>query len=267
MLLGLSAEVEALLDFSDEDDVNSSSETLGPDLAKLTDELRAALARPASERLRDGIRVTIAGPPNAGKSSLLNALAGRDAAITSAIPGTTRDVIQLPLAINGVPYLFSDTAGLRHSGDEIEAIGVDRAREAVAGADLILWLGAPEECPVPERSILVSSKSDLGTQSFHLGSDVAVSSYTGAGLSELMSLLSARATELLPPEGEIALNNRHRDAIRDCLAALEEAASSSDLVLSSEHLRMARLALHRITGAAGVENMLDVLFGRFCIGK
>jgi tRNA modification GTPase len=227
--------------------------------------MEAALARPAAERLRDGLRVVIAGPPNAGKSSLLNWLAGRQAAITSAIAGTTRDLVEAPTAIGGTPFLLVDTAGLRESGDEVEAIGVERARASMSAADLILWLGPPSEAPARERTILVQSKQDLVPAERE--ADVKVSAETGEGMDALVALLIARARDLLPGDGEVALNARHRGAISLAADQLREAQGSQDLLIAAECLRQARVALDRVTGRAGVEDMLDGLFGRFCIGK
>lgn len=265
-LLAIAAAVEAELDFDDEGDVQKSgksqpNEALGP----LIGELGAWLARPPAERLRDGPRVVIAGPPNAGKSTLLNALAGREAAITSAIAGTTRDLVEAPTAIGGTPFLLIDTAGLRAGGDAIEAIGVERARASLAAADLILWLGEPNNVPDPERTILVHPKSDRVA---HDGrADVSVSAKTGAGIDALVALMIERSRAMLPGEGEVALNARHRAALTECLDWLREAASARDPLIVAEALRQARFALDRITGRAGVEDMLDALFGRFCIGK
>jgi tRNA modification GTPase len=266
-LLRLSAQLEAVLNFSDEGEVAEElPASWQQELDQLLLEIRNALLIPPVERLRDGIRVVIAGPPNAGKSSLLNWLAGRRAAITSAIAGTTRDLVEAPTAIAGQPFLLVDTAGLRDSRDEIEAEGVQRARESLAAADLILWLGAPEDCPDRERSIVVQSKIDL--QPAHPGgSDVAVSSETGEGMELLVALLIDRARSLLPQEGDIAINARHRLALRDTAAHLKETRASPDLLIASEGLRLARAALDRLTGRSGVENMLDALFGSFCIGK
>jgi tRNA modification GTPase len=224
--------------------------------------MAAALARPAAERLKDGIRVVIAGPPNAGKSSLLNALAGREAVIVTAVPGTTRDLVEAPVALGGIPFVLTDTAGLRDSEDEVETIGVARARASLAGADIVLWLGAPAEAP--EGAVRIHAKVDLGPAP--AGTDLATSVVTGEGLDGLVDLLQARARELLPIPGEIALNARHRAAIADAAGALAEAASP-DLLITAEALRTARTALDRVTGKAGVEDMLDALFGRFCIGK
>jgi tRNA modification GTPase len=267
-LLTIAAGIEAMLDFSDESDVEEGQP---PDhdagLAALAEELRSLLQAPPAERLRDGVRVVIAGPPNAGKSSLLNRLSGRRAAITSAIAGTTRDVIEAPTAIGGTPFVLVDTAGLRASEDEVEAIGVELARQTLDRADLILWLGAPDECPVRERSILVQSKADLRTGPADPKVDLSVSAETGEGMEALIALLVARARELLPGESELAIHKRHREALSECLKHLAEARSAPDVLIAAESIRLARGALDRITGRAGVENMLDRLFGTFCIGK
>jgi len=265
-LLTQAAALEAVLDFSDEGEVGEAWPVgWAAAVAALGNEIEAALARPAAERLRDGLRVVIAGPPNAGKSSLLNWLAGRQAAITSAIAGTTRDLVEAPTAIGGTPFLLVDTAGLRDSSDEVEAIGVDRARSSVETADLILWLGAPEQAPDRARTILIQSKSDLKLEERAV--DIRVSAETGEGMEGLVALLIARARDLLPGEGEVALNSRHRAAITAALAQLREAHAARDPLIAAECLRQARVALHRVTGRAGVEDMLDALFGRFCIGK
>ena len=261
-LLALAAQVEAALDFSDEDDVAPLPDDFGVKLAALRDEMAAVLARPEVERLRDGVRVVIAGPPNAGKSSLLNMLAGREAAIVTALPGTTRDLVEAPVAIGGLPFLLTDTAGLRDTADVVETIGVERARASVAAADLILWLGAPDEAP--EGAIRVHAKADLGPAPAEV--DLSTSVVTGEGIDALVALLQARAAGILPVPGEIALNARHRAAIAEAVGALGE-AGSSDLLVAAEGLRSARTSLDRVTGKAGVEDMLDALFGRFCIGK
>jgi tRNA modification GTPase len=263
-LLRQAAALEAVLDFSDEGEVGEGwPPGWGEAVAALEDEMEEALARPAAERLRDGLRVVIAGPPNVGKSSLLNWLAGRQAAITSAIAGTTRDLVEAPTALGGTPFLLVDTAGLRESGDEVEAIGVGLARRSIDAADLVLWLGAPGEAP--ERSVLVQSKLDLAPPERE--ADVRVSAETGEGMDALVALLIARARDLLPGDGEVALNARHREAIALAAGQLREAEQSQDLLIAAECLRQARVAVDRVTGRAGVEDMLDALFGRFCIGK
>lgn len=265
-LLRLAARVEALLDFADEGDVdeglpNQWHENLG----SLTAELEAALRRPSAERLRDGIRIVLAGPPNAGKSTLFNRLVGREAAITHEIAGTTRDLIEAPVAIGGLPFLLIDTAGLRSSGDAVETIGVDRARSALDAADLVLWLGPPQDSPRHHDVIRVQSRCDV--QAPDSKADFLVSGKTGEGVELLVEEMRRRAAKKLPATGEAALNARHRQALEEALASLRDAGVSDDLLIVAEDLRQARAALDRITGRAGVEDMLDTLFGRFCIGK
>jgi tRNA modification GTPase len=261
-ILALSAEVEAALDFSDEDDVTPLTRAFGVQVRAIQDELVATLARPRAERLKDGIRVAIAGPPNAGKSSLLNVLAGRDAAITSSIPGTTRDLVEVPTAIGGVPFLLVDSAGLRESADPVEAIGIARAQASVAAADIVLWLGDARDAPA--RALLVHAKADLGPPPGR--ADVSVSVMTGEGVDALTRLLIQHSSSLLPATGEVALHERHWTALREACEALTEVKAADPLV-AAECLRWARDALDRVTGKAGVEDMLDALFGRFCIGK
>jgi tRNA modification GTPase len=268
VLLQLAATVESLLDFADEGDVAEElPASWTASLNALVTELERSLRSPPAERLRDGVRVVIAGPPNAGKSSLLNWLAGRRAAITSAIAGTTRDLIEAPTAIAGTPFLLIDTAGLREGADQLEEEGMALARESLGAADLVLWLGNPGDRPDPVRSILVASKADLYSSEERRPADIHVSAETGQGMDALIALLVERARALLPSDGEVAINKRHRDALSECVSDLRLARSSPDLLVVAEHLRLARAALDRITGRAGVEDMLDRLFGSFCIGK
>ena len=266
-LLDLAARVEAALEFAeDEDDVPAVEAGGLDDLRRLAAEMRAALERPPAERLRDGVRIVVAGPPNAGKSSLINCLAGREAAIASPIAGTTRDLIEVPIAIAGMPCLLIDSAGLRGTGGAVERIGVARARGAIESADLILWLGPAAQCPDPARAILVRTKADLGGK-VQPGAGVATSTVTGEGLDVLRSQIEGRVRALLPPPDMIALNARHRERIGEAHQEIAAASAQGDLLLVAEHLRQARIALDRINGRAGVEEMLDALFGRFCIGK
>jgi len=268
-LLMLSARVEAVLDMSDESEVGEAlpagwHEALG----LLIQEFAQALARPPAERLKDGVRVVIAGPPNSGKSSLLNALTGREAAITSPIAGTTRDVLEAPTMIAGVPFLLTDTAGLRDSQDEIESLGVARAQQRVAEADLLVWLGEARDRPAQSEALVVESKCDLraaGERSAE--ADLHISAVTGEGLDSLVDLLVKRAGTLLPREDEIALNGRHRALLGEGLASLSDAQSVDDPLIIAESLRNALRALDRITGKANVEDMLDRLFATLCIGK
>jgi tRNA modification GTPase len=264
-LLDLAAQLEAALDFADERDVDEDpTPEWRRQLRGVAEEITETLARPSAERLREGVRVVIAGPPNAGKSTLLNALAGREAAITSDIPGTTRDLVEAPTAIDGAPFLLIDTAGLRQSGDRIENIGVERATASIEAADLILWLGDPAGCPRKDAAIFIQTKADLGGKA---EADIAVSALTGQGMDRLVSAMMHRAAALLPQEGEAATNKRHRQLLTECLDHLLEADNTVDSVIAAEALRQGRAVLDQITGRAGVEQMLDVLFGRFCIGK
>lgn len=262
-LLALAARLEAALDFSDEGEVGEGwPHGWHEEREALAAEVRAFLERPPAERLRDGVRVAIAGPPNEGKSSLLNYLIQREAAITSPTPGTTRDLVEVPVAIGGMPFLLIDTAGLRDSGDEVEAIGVARARSALQTADVVFWLGEPEDAP--DRALLVRSKRDLDTERPGRA-DAWVSATTGEGMAELVTLLKRKAGSLLPAEGELAGNARQRDAVGRALSSIRE--SATDMLVAAEAIRRARVELDRVTGRAGVEDMLYALFGRFCIGK
>lgn len=264
-LLVLAAELEAAIDFADEGDVLPIGPGWRPSLDALRDDIATMLSLPDAERLRDGVRVVIAGPPNAGKSSLLNALIGREAAIISPVAGTTRDVIEASVAIAGVPLILADTAGIRADGeDPVEAIGILRARDRAAAADILVWLGNPSDHPDHPALILVSPQCDV--RPVRPEADVATSAETGAGIARLGELISARARDILPGESDIVINRRHRTELEACLDALRD-AGNDDLILAAESLRIARHALNRITGRAGVEDMLDTLFGRFCIGK
>ena len=273
-LLMLSARVEALLDFSDEDDVESDAATIddiNKQIQELEIEWRDWLALPDGERLRDGITVAIAGPPNAGKSTLLNALARREAAIVSPTAGTTRDIIEVPLALDGIPFRFADTAGLHEgTGDTIEAIGMARARGWLDSADLILWLGSPGDAPIRPGVCHIAAQSDRHIadpdwQARAAVADLSLSATTGNGLSQLHHWLVTAARTLIPGEGEVAINRRHRAALAEAVTAI--GSLSPDPLLLAESLRSARLAIDSITGHAGTEAMLDALFGRFCIGK
>lgn len=265
-LLQLAAEVEAVLDFADEDDVGGLAGDFGVRLAALSAELESWLVRPRSERLGEGYRVVLAGPPNAGKSTLFNALIDSEAAITSPIAGTTRDVIERSVAIGGVPFTFVDTAGLRDEGsDEIEAIGVGRAREQLECADLVLWLGPEHEGPGGCWEI--EAQIDKVSHPVKSAPDWRVSAATGENLPELKLALVGRARDALPKPGEAALNTRQHGLIEEAHAALCEVGEVTDPLIVAECLRRARLAFDRLVGRTTTEDMLDALFGRFCIGK
>lgn len=260
-LLAASARVEAALDFSDEGDVGEASVD-HEGLVALAGDLQEMLASPPAERLRDGVRVVLAGPPNSGKSSLFNRLIDRDGAIVSAIAGTTRDRIEAPVMLGGTALLLVDTAGLRDETDDaIEAIGIARTGEAIAAADIVIWLGDAEAAP--QDALIVATKADLGRKREGL----SVSTVTDQGIDALKRAILARASALLPKPGALALNLRHRTILADMLADIMSARESHDLLIAAEHLRLARTRLDAITGRSGVEDMLDGLFGTFCIGK
>jgi len=265
-LLGLAARVEAAIEFAeDEDDVPMLGPAELDGMLLLAADMAKALALPPAERMRDGVRIVLAGPTNSGKSSLINMLAGREAAIASPVAGTTRDLIEVPVVIGGMPCLLIDSAGLRASGGQIEQIGMARARAAIENADLVLWLGAPEDCPDRSRAILVHPKADLASPP--AAADVATSTVSPGGVDALREMLEVRVASLLPPADAVALNARHRERIGEAHREITAASRQQDLLLIAEHLREARSALDRISGRAGVEEMLDALFGRFCVGK
>ena len=268
-LLALSAQVEAALDFSDEDDVSGGLLAgIEGSCGVLASEINEWLERPRVESLRDGFRVVLAGPPNAGKSTLFNALVEHEAAITAAEPGTTRDLVVRSVALEGVPFSFVDTAGLREDDvGEVEAIGIARARTEAELADLVLWLGREGDGPTSVRTWEVAAQCDradsLPKQKHHF----RVSALTGEGLTHLRSSLVELARHTMPVPGEAALNARQHSHLTAVQASLAGAALQSDAILIAEHLRLARESLDRLTGQTGTKEMLDALFGRFCIGK
>ena len=271
--LRLSALVEAMLDHGDEDDVAGEGDVLAlvqNDASALAAEIEAVIAQPPVERIRDGIRIVLAGSPNAGKSTLLNALAGREAAIVSPLAGTTRDRIEVPVMRGGVAYLLTDTAGLHAApADIVEEIGIARARTAIEAADLVLWL---DDAPLPPELVgvphlLIHPRADAAGR--YVGPDerISVSAQTGQGIESLWDAIVRVTAALLPPSDSVALNIRQRGLADQAATALRAASGQHDLLLAAEELRAALRAFHRITGAADVEAMLDTLFGRFCIGK
>lgn len=263
-LLDLAAEIESMIDFSDEDDVEMSNvAAVKASADKLAAEIGTILTQPEAERLRDGIRVVFAGPPNVGKSSLVNALAGRNAAIASPVAGTTRDLIEVPVQIAGMPMILTDTAGLRDSQDEVEALGISRASDAIANADIVVWLGS-DEPPEHEHVITVSPQCDRVAK---IRNRLAVSSKTGENLDLLVKQLGTLSTHLLPSEGEVAFNRRQRAAAIEIRSHLDALGHTEDFLVLAVYLREALSACDKLVGRAGVENMLDALFARFCIGK
>ena len=265
-LVELSARAEAAIDYvGDEDETKADEAVLASEARALASEFAKWLERPRAEPLKDGVRVVAAGPPNAGKSSLVNALAQSERAIVTDIAGTTRDVIEVPLAFDGVPVLLVDTAGLRHGADAVESIGVGRAEAQLRKADVLLWLGRPGDAPTGGRVIRVHAQADRPERGDAPAGSIGVSAMTGEGLGELTRRILAEAEQILPAEGAVALNRRQAAEIDGARQALDQAGP--DLVTQAEALRLARTAFDRLSGRAGVEDMLDALFGRFCLGK
>lgn len=282
-LIEAAALIEAEIDFPDEGLPGALAERAGPMLTALAADMGQHLDDShRGERIRDGYRIAIIGPPNAGKSSLLNALARRDAAIVSEIPGTTRDVVEVRLVLAGYPVWIADTAGLREAADAIEAEGVRRALERAQEADLRLAVVEPGgqtsgmTGALRAGDVTVLSKADLGagrpgmTTGTTAGHTIAVSSLTGAGLPELEALLVARVSDALGrEEAPVLTRARHRRLVEEARAALERAAPtlSRGPELAAEDVRLAASAIGRLTGRIDVEDLLDEIFSSFCIGK
>lgn len=265
-LLVFSAQVEAVLDFDDEDDVSGLPDGFAQSVEMLEQDVRAVLAAPHAEILREGYRVAFAGPPNAGKSTLFNALTDSEAAITAELAGTTRDVLTQSVAVGGLPFTFVDMAGLRTPGeDQIEAIGIARAGDEILRADLVLWLGPEGEGP--EGAWEIDAQCDRAGRIVKNTPRHRVSVFTGEGLAALRDDLMAHARLAMPKPGMSALNTRQRERLGEAVSGLEGAVNVRDPLLVAEQLRQARLAFDALTGRASTEDVLDALFGRFCIGK
>jgi len=265
-LLELSATVEVVLDFADEDDVAVLPANFLQQIDALREDLKTWLARPKAEALREGYRVVIAGPPNAGKSTLFNILVQSEAAIATPIAGTTRDVLTRPVGYAGIPFLFADTAGLHDATDDVvEAIGIERALEALDRADLVLWLGPEGEGPTGAWEISAQSDRPQGASKVHARH--RISAVTGEGIDALIADLIESARRALPKPGEAALNQRQHDLLNEAARALQAATEEADPLLAAEALRLARVCFDGLLGRTTTEDMLDALFGRFCIGK
>lgn len=265
-LLHLSALVEAELDQSDEDDVKIDRRDRDALAAELERGLAQLLDRPGAERLFDGIRVVFAGPPNSGKSTLINAIAQREVAIVSSIPGTTRDVIEAPVKIEGIAFLLTDTAGLREeTADAVEQEGVARAEQKIAEADIVVWLGDEEDAP--DEAIHIYPRADEVSRESSPTGRLRVSAHTGEGLTHLISELNNRARTLLPGDGDVALTRRQRALLGECRDEVASFSGQRDDLIAADHLRRARALIDLLTGQAGTDDLLDSLFGTFCIGK
>ncbi len=278
-LLSLMAHQEALIDFPDEDLPPETEAAIATELAALQSEIAAHLQdNRRGERLREGLVFAITGPPNVGKSSLMNALAGRDVAIVSPTPGTTRDALEARIVLAGVPITLVDTAGLRDSTDPIEAEGVRRARARAAAADLILQIASPLPLREGVRGrrrdthgedpphLQITNKIDLG--GVVPPGAIGVSALLGEGLAALRDRLSEEARALTAASGPPPLTRaRHRAALQDAATRLAAAVRAELPELRAEDLRLALRAIGRITGQVGVEDILDTIFAQFCIGK
>ncbi|TWA95535.1 tRNA modification GTPase trmE [Azospirillum brasilense] len=276
------AHIEADIDFPDEDLPSGVSDAARPVLDALAAEIDAHLDdRGRGERLREGLHIAIVGAPNAGKSSLLNALARREAAIVSARAGTTRDVIEVHLDLGGYPVVLADTAGLREAAaDEVEEEGIRRALDRAARADVKVAVFDATTLPmldpatvalVDKDTVVVLNKTDAveaAVPTVGGWETVAVSARTGAGLPELERRLTAFTADRLAGSGAPALTRtRHRSALEECRDALRRALTAPLPELMAEDVRLASRALGRITGRVDVEDLLDVIFRDFCIGK
>jgi tRNA modification GTPase len=277
-LLDAMAIVETQIDFSDIEDASDFT------LESIRGAARAAIERidralataDSAARLREGFTVVIAGPPNVGKSTLMNALAGRDVAITSPIPGTTRDLIEVFLDLRGYPVMLVDTAGIRESDDPIEQEGVARARRRAESADMTLWLndgGEGQTTPNLESfTLTVRTKIDLnGTDSSAANRDgLAISAKSGAGVDRLLDAIADLAEERMSSREPTLLTlERHRRGFQDARQALAStlALSAVEPELIAEDLRRAASAMDRIVGRIGVEEVLGEIFARLCVGK
>ncbi|HEY7747714.1 MAG TPA: tRNA uridine-5-carboxymethylaminomethyl(34) synthesis GTPase MnmE [Aestuariivirgaceae bacterium] len=279
-LVAVLGKLEATIDFSDEAHVSECART-GSEMALrgLVGQIRQELERgKQGERLREGVRVVLAGMPNVGKSSLLNRLAGKDAAIVSGLPGTTRDIIEVHVNLSGIPVIFQDTAGVREAtGDAIETEGMARAQAAVKGADLVLWLAAPDVAGSDLRPKLDSeplwiwNKSDLRAPPECARGEpyLAVSTTAGEGVGVVEEAVVTRLHQLVQQgEAAIVTRQRHRDCLQSMLEHLDAATNSSlPLEIVAEEVRLAAASIGRLTGHIEVESLLDEIFREFCIGK
>lgn len=278
-LIHARAMIEAEIDFADEDDIPGSvSEAVWSDMRKLSSDIATHIdGFHAGEIIREGFDVVILGAPNAGKSSLFNALAKREVAIVSDEPGTTRDLIEVALDLHGLKVRLTDTAGLREQAGTIEGIGIKRAKERAESADLIVLLQdmtiAPPDIELPEgaRALRIGTKVDLlaeEEQGKEAEFDLVVSGRTGQGLDKLLERLGELAESATASAGDLLPTRlRHVELLKEGKTFIERALAGADLELQAEDLRLAGERLGRIVGVVDVEDLLDVIFSQFCIGK
>ena len=272
-LLDALAMAEAEIDFGPDQDLPAGlTASLAGAAVAVRDEMAATLCSAAAgERLREGLVVAVTGAPNVGKSTLVNRLAGRDVAIVTPLPGTTRDVIEVAIEIDGLPVTLLDTAGLRDTADPIEAEGVARARRRAAQADLRLLLVPPGD-PWPEAdsaTLVVRSQADRSDVAEVVGRP-AISALTGRGIEPLLEAVAARLRPLAGEGTAAVTRGRHRQALDTAVAALDRFVAGQtalELALLAEELRLAVDAIGRVTGRVAADDVLDRIFSRFCIGK
>lgn len=262
--------IEANIDFADEELPAGVWEESRRQLVNLVSGMRSELAGGRrGEIIREGFQVAVIGPPNAGKSSLVNALARRDVAIVSEQPGTTRDIIETRLDLAGYAVVLADTAGLRDSSDVVEQEGIRRARNRAAEADFTMLVSDAAEGVRPELGIKadleVWNKADLIAH--RIPGRTYISAKTGEGLGELVELLSRAASEQVGGEPPLLTRTRHLYSVTEAVQAIEAALNESEPELVAEQIRIALRALGRITGAVDLDDLLDVVFRDFCIGK
>lgn len=271
-LIKAQALLEAALDFADEGDVPDTLEAQAREIvSQIALDIGKHLAQAGrGERLREGYHVVLAGPPNAGKSTLLNALARRDVAIVSPIAGTTRDVIEVRCDLAGLPVVFADTAGIRETADLVEVEGVQRAQGRIRSADLVIWLDPADEPVAPPGNLgarlHILTKCDLGFPS-RSQFDLAISVKTGEGIATLLDLIRKRAESALGGGDAVITRERHRVALTDAVSAISRGLEQAETELLAEDIRLAARAVGRISGRVDVEDVLDRLFSAFCIGK
>lgn len=272
-LIQLRAYIEAEFDFSDEDDIPGSvSDQVWERVATLKSSIEDHLNdNRRGEIVREGFKIALIGPPNAGKSSLLNALAQRDVAIVTDQPGTTRDVVEVQLNLADHLVILSDTAGLRDTNDIVEQEGIRRSHLKADEADLVLWLQASDQpvapCPY-ESAVAIWTKSDINAES-DKEDWIAANTKTATGLDDILEFLKTRVADHTLDQSDVVMSRaRHRTALFEVNSHLDESLSgTTDQVVRSECLRLAADALGRITGRIDVEDLLDVIFSEFCIGK